>query len=257
MRVRSVKTCIWVLLLAVVPLLAADFWEKKDYTAWSEKECTKLLRKSPWAFSESFRTTANIGSTETGVRETTEIIEFRLLTAKPIRMAYGRLQLLQNPDNEALKEQINQYVEAPPGSEIMVQVSYRTIPSGGFMSHLHGFFSRATLSTFANTTYLVSEDGDQISMSKYLPWNNERPNPIFVFPRLADDGKPYFTGEEKSIALRSELDLEAVPRDAVRQDRWGGSASAVASTSAPARQKYKIHVSMKPKDMMFRGEFTL
>ena len=103
---KPVKITISVLILTVVQLLAADFWEMKDYTMWSEKECMKLLRKSPWAFSESFRTTANLGSTETGVRETTEIIEFRLLTAKPIRMAFGRLQLLQKPNDEALKEKI-------------------------------------------------------------------------------------------------------------------------------------------------------
>ena len=256
MRLRSVKSSIWVLTLMVMPLLAADFWEKKDYSTWSEKECMNLLRKSPWAFGESFRTTSNLGSAETGVRETTEIIEFRLLTAKPIRMAYGQLQLLQNTGNEVLKEQIAKYVEAPPGNEIMVQVSYRTIPSGGFMSHLHGFFARATLSTFASTTYLISADGEQISMSEYLPWNSDRPNPIFVFPRLADDGEPYFTGKEKSIALRSEFDLDAVPMDAVRQDRWESSAAAMASANAPFTKKYKIHVKMKPKEMMFQGEFA-
>jgi hypothetical protein len=172
-------------------------------------------------------------------------------------MAYGQLQLLQNPGNEALKAQITKYVEAPPGNEIMVQVSYRTIPSGGFMSHLHGFFSRATLATFANTTYLISADGQHISMSEYLPWNSERPNPIFVFPRLRDDQEPYFTGKEKSIALRSEFDLDSVPMDAVRQDRWESPAAAMAGTDGPSRKEYKIHVKMKPKNMMFQGEFAL
>lgn len=259
MRSKRVKSCVWVLILAFVPLLAADFWEKKEYTNWSEKECMQLLRKSPWAFSESFRTTSNLGSTETGVRETTEIIEFRLLTARPVRMAFGQLQMLQNPGNESLKEQIQGYVAAPPGDEIMVQVSYRTIPSGGFMSHLHAFFARATLATFANTTYLITADGENISMSKFLPWNEERPNAIFVFPRLAQDGTPHFTGKDKSITLRSEFDLEAVPMDAVRQDRWGSSAAALGrmESSAQSKRKYKIHVKMKPKDMVYQGELEL
>ena len=30
-------------------LLAADFWEKKKFADWSEKEVTKMLTKSPWA----------------------------------------------------------------------------------------------------------------------------------------------------------------------------------------------------------------
>ena len=255
LKLRLVKITIWVLILAVVPLLAGDYWKEKDYTTWSEKECMKMLRKSPWAFYESFRTTANKGSTETGVRETTEIIEFRLLTAKPIRMAFGRLQLLQKPNDEVLREQISRYVEAPPGNEIQVQVSCRTIPAGGFFSNLQAFFARAHLTTFTNTTFLISPDGEHISMIKYLPWNSERPNAIFVFPRLAEDEEPYFTGKEKSIVFRSEFDMDnpGGPRAAV----IGGGSLTSADTLIGARKEYKIHVKMKPKDMMFQGEFAL
>jgi hypothetical protein len=30
-------------------LLAADFWEKKEFTSWNDKEVEKLLKDSPWA----------------------------------------------------------------------------------------------------------------------------------------------------------------------------------------------------------------
>ena len=250
----------WVLIATVVPLLAGEFWEKKDYTSWSEQECMKLLRKSPWAFSNSFRTTANLGSTETGVRETTEIIEFRLLTAKPIRMAFGQLQLLQNPANEEVREQIRRYVEALPGDEIMVQISWRTIPAGGFMQNLRAFFARATLSTFVDTTYLISSEGEHVSIIKYLPWSSERPNPIFIFPRLGEDQEPYFTGKEKSVVLRSEFEMDNPSlHNAVRTDVGGSSQSRLANAEdvIDARKNYKIHVKMKPMDMVFQGEFAL
>lgn len=243
------------MILAAVPLLAADFWEEKDYTTWSEKECMKLLRKSPWAFYESFRTTENLGSTETGVRETTEIIEFRLLTAKPIRMAFARLQLLQKPNDETLKEQVRRYVEEPPGDEILVQVSCRTIPAGGFWSHLHAFFARAVLSTFVDTTNLISADGQHIPMIRYLPWTDERPNAVFVFPRLAEDEEPYFTGKEESIVLRSEFDMD--DPDGPRATVIGGGNLTRAETMIGARKNYKIYVKMQPKDMVFQGEFAL
>src|SRR6266404_5408589 len=32
-----------------VVLIAEDFWAKKAYTDWSEKDATKLLQSSPWA----------------------------------------------------------------------------------------------------------------------------------------------------------------------------------------------------------------
>ena len=255
MRPRLVKIAVSVLILAMVPILAADFWEEKEYTVWSEKECMKLLRKSPWAFYESFRTTANLGSTETGVRETTEIIEFRLLTAKPIRMALGRLQLLQKPNDEALKEQVRRYVETPPGDEILVQVSCRTIPTAGFWSNLRAFFARAVLSTFVDTTHLISDDGEHVPMIRYLPWTDERPNAVFVFPRLSESDEPYFTGKEKAIALRCEFDMDdpGGPRAAT----IGGGSLRSADTLVGARKVYKIYVKMKPKDMMFQGELAL
>jgi hypothetical protein len=220
----------------VIPLLAADFWEKeKDFTKWREKDCTKLLKKSPWAFSNSFRNTANLGSTNTGERETGEIIEFRLLTAKPVRMAFGQLQLLTKPDDQALREQIMNYVNAPPGDEILVQISYRGLLGvSPYIQNLAGFFSRATLATFVNNTSLTSSENVHVPLSNYLPWNSERPNPIFVFPRFADDGTPHFTGKEKSISLRSEFE-----------------------TGALNSKEYKIYVNMKPKDMIFQGEFEL
>lgn len=255
MKLRLVEITILVLILAAVPLLAGDFWEGKDYTTWSEKECMKMLRKSPWASYETYRTTANLGSTETGVRETTEIIELRLLTAKPIRMALGRLQLLQKPNDEALKEQVKRFVERPPGDEILVQVNCRTIPAGGFWSHLHAFFARATLSTFVDTTNLISADGEHVAMIGYLPWTDERPNAVFVFPRLAEDGEPYFSGKEKSIVFRSEFDMDnpAGPRAAV----IGGGSLTTAETLVGARKEYKIFVKMNPKKMVFQGEFEL
>ena len=36
-------------LLTSAALWAADFWEKKKFVDWSEKEVTKILTKSPWA----------------------------------------------------------------------------------------------------------------------------------------------------------------------------------------------------------------
>jgi len=235
MKFSLLKSILVLSFLVVIPLLAADFWEKKEYTTWSEKECDKLLKKSPWAFSNSFRNTANLGSTDTGERETGEIIEFRLLTAKPIRMAFGRLQLLKTPNDEALKEQIMTYVNTPPEDEILVQISYRgLLGHSPYLQNLGAFFGRATLATFSNNTSLTSSDDDHVPISNYLPWNSERPNPIFVFPRLADDGEPYFTGKENSISLRSEFE-----------------------TGALNNRGYKIYIKMKPKDMIFQGEFEL
>ena len=48
MRRKLVGT-VGVWLLACAALVAADFWEEKDFTAWSEKEVEKMLTDSPWS----------------------------------------------------------------------------------------------------------------------------------------------------------------------------------------------------------------
>ncbi len=37
------------LLLALAPLGAADFWDEKKFTEWSEKEARRVIENSPWA----------------------------------------------------------------------------------------------------------------------------------------------------------------------------------------------------------------
>jgi hypothetical protein len=246
--------------LTVVPLLAAKFWESKDYTSWTEQECRELLTKSPWAFSNGFGQTSDIGSivqqpeqpeipeggmtarrgsppVTFGEREFGCFFEFRLVSAKPVRMALGQLQALQRPNNPNVQEQVKQYVNAGPGNQILVQISYRTNPpSDSSLFDINSFFTHATLADFHGTTYLISSDRkDNIPISAYFNPGEKRSNPVFVFPRVDENGNPYFTGKEKSIALRSELNI----------------------TVKGKAQKYHIFFKMSPKQMRFQNEFAL
>ena len=47
MRTLAGTTGTW--LLAGIALLAADFWEERDFTAWSDKDVEEMLTDSPWA----------------------------------------------------------------------------------------------------------------------------------------------------------------------------------------------------------------
>ena len=38
---------VWLLACAV--LAAADFWEEKEFTSWSDKDVEKMMSNSPWA----------------------------------------------------------------------------------------------------------------------------------------------------------------------------------------------------------------
>jgi len=103
-----------------------------------------------------------------------------------------------------------------------------------YIQNLAAFFARANLATFANNTLLASSDDVHVPISNYLPLNSQRPNPVFVFPRLAKDGTPHFTGKEKTLSLRT-----------------------VFETGQVTPKTYKIYLKMKPKDMVFQGKFEM
>ncbi len=231
-----------------VSLFAAKFWDSKDFTEWSEKECMEVLRKSPWAYSNTFgrvqsvmldspTATENPGPVKPptwGEAERSDVIEFQLLSAKPVRMALARLQLLRRPNDTALREQAIKFVNQGYENQVVVQISYRSFPPGSqAVSDIHSFFLTATLADFRTDTQLTVDKNHVISLAEYWPPGPNRSNACFVFPRRSDSGTPNFSGNEKSITLRSKFS------PSIRGNK----------------QTYDIFVKMNPRDMRFRKEF--
>jgi hypothetical protein len=238
-----------IVLLSAVPVFAAKFWETKDFTTWTEKECTEVLSKSPWAYSNSFGEVPPIGDQTAGIdrrttgmpepsfgeAESTQVFEFRLLTAKPIRMALARMQLLQKPNDPALMEQVMKYVNTPPAKEIVIQIGYRSIPTGSSAVHdIQRYFLGASVADFRTSTSLASKESGVVPIAAYLPPGPDRSFPAFVFPRLNEAGEPNFTAATKQITFRS------------------GFTPMVGAK----RMRYDIFVKMNPKQMMFKQELT-
>lgn len=234
---------------------AADFWEKSEYTSWSQKDCEQMLTKSPWAFqyvhTNFYRTGTNIPNSpgavtegevgartepQSGERETRIIFQFILVSAKPTRMARARLMLLQSPNMTA---QAEQFVNQPVSKEIPIQIQYASRPPGVSAIHdIQNFFRRATINDFQTNTFLTSSDSKEpIHISRYEPPNEKNAFGLFVFPRFDASGKPYFTGKEKSITLRSDLKIPLAQR--------GGT------------ENYSIFVKMEPKKMVLQNEFCM
>ncbi len=226
---------VWFIGVLVCGLLwAADFWVQKDYHEWSEKDCNKMLTRSPWASSNSFRRVENIGSSQTGERETTEILYFRMLTAKPVRMALGRLQLLQRPQDEALRQQVEAYVNGNPGNEIVVQISYKSIPgASSYLQDLHSFLGSATLAAFRGQTVLVSADGETVGLKDYLPGGRTGRILRSYFPERTSRASHISPG---------------------RRSRSRCGAISMCRSALGARE-YRVNIKMKPKDMFFNGTF--
>ena len=123
-----------------------------------------MLTKSPWVFSSALFESNNFGSMTAGEgesRERTVTFRFRFLSAKPIRMAFGQLQLLGKPGDVALADQMKQMTETPPDADnrIVVQVDFSVKPaSDSVVRDIHSFLLRANLSDFRHNTYLSSSE---------------------------------------------------------------------------------------------------
>lgn len=71
MKLRAAGTLgVW--LLASTALVAADFWEEKDFTAWTDEEVEKMLTDSPWSrtvsvLSADFNLAGRVGGLSGGI----------------------------------------------------------------------------------------------------------------------------------------------------------------------------------------------
>jgi hypothetical protein len=253
MRRRTTVVALAAVLIAA-PAFAEKFWDSKDFTAWTDKECLELLRKSPWGYSysqgrrQSLMLNSSTGVENNTVRnqtgavqptwgegESIDIFEFQIVSAKPVRMALARLMMLKKPEDQALKEQTTKFVNMASEKQVVIQLSYRSIPPGSqFVSDVHSYFLTATLADFRTNTYLATSKNKNIGIVEYLAPNTNRSNPSFAFPRFDEKGDPYFTETEKSLTLRAEF----------------------APLLRGKKQTYNIFVKMSPKEMRFGNEFA-
>jgi hypothetical protein len=220
------RTAIVIVAALVVASTPKDkvFWEARPYDTWSKKECEKILTDSPWSarhvIGEYGVNTARFG-TDGGLGRGTQAdpdvlaggernIELRfyfsILSARPVRMALTRLSALENPgaiDSAAMKRQ----AEAPIPAVILVRIDYTVEPKGHpAIRDFELFFQQASLDFFSNTTYLAS-GRTRVPVAQYLKPGPQSPRPVFVFPRMSQSGQPFFTGQDESLFVETQIDL--------------------------------------------------
>lgn len=144
-RVRFIALLITIS-FALVPALYGQFWKKKEYQNWSERECKELLRKSPWANEYMIAKAvfepigAGTGTNITGApsvegRETPNVTyRAEFWTAKPIRQAMMRLQQLDpkykkmsEEEKKAFHQKAAQFVDTEYPDTVIVHLSYTTV----------------------------------------------------------------------------------------------------------------------------------
>ena len=207
------------LVFALMPVAGAQK-KAKSWTEWSEKEVAKMLNDSAWGqtqtetnTSEMFYSPTNqggVGSTNTGgndraaqgaLNQATSInFRIRLLSSKPIRQAFARKVILQNPQAEA---QLKAFAEQVTTDWIVVAVDYES-KDQRFSGKAMQSFNSAIASTLKNNTYLETKNGQRVFLADYKAPIKDGMGAKFIFPRMVD-GKPVVDSESGFLRFYSEV----------------------------------------------------
>jgi hypothetical protein len=203
------------LFIAALGCIAAaqgkEFWEKKDYRQWSERECRKLLEDSPWAKSYSF-SQVFIDPLQTTdqdrAREPTPRTEYKVhfRSALPIRQALVRLSQIQQKYNQMTPEQQQAYDQQTEGflaasfsDLIVVHVTYSSnvqLDDRELSRH----WQTQTTETLKNFVYLIGPEGEKVPLSQYIVGKGGVREFEFVFPRHYE-GRSLVSAPNKSLKL--------------------------------------------------------
>jgi hypothetical protein len=210
----KMKKILAIILSLMFALAAAAGAQKKEkpWTEWSEKEVTKTLNDSAWGqtqtdanLAEMFYTpnspvdnpvglppppdgsggsSANNRAAQGALNQATYInFRIRLLTAKPIRHAFARRAMIQNPQ---LAEQLKVFAEQQTDDYIVVAVDYDSTDRR-FSGPAMQIFNSANTALLKNSAYLERKDGKRLFLQEYMAPINDGMGAKFVFPRKLEN----------------------------------------------------------------------
>ena len=190
-----------------------EFWHKKDYKQWNERECKKLLEDSPWAktytLSQVYVTplSSNENDAQTRAREDNPRLSYRVQfrSAWPVRQAMVRMQQLarkydQMTDDKqkAFDHEAEKFLSAHFADTVVVHVSFTTnvqFDDRDVARH----WQTQTTETLKNFTYLIGPKGEKVQLQRYTVADAGRSFQL-VFPRQ-HEGRPLVSPQDKSIKL--------------------------------------------------------
>jgi len=155
-----------------------EFWQKKDYRQWSERECRKLLENSPWArsyiVSQVLIEPLETPGTERA-REPNPRIEYQVQfrSARPIRQALARLaQINQKYDQmppeqqQAFDRKAEEFLAASFPDTVILHVGYSSnvqVDDRDLARH----WQIQTTEMLKNFVYLIGSEGEKVPLLRY------------------------------------------------------------------------------------------
>jgi hypothetical protein len=203
-----------VILLLLVSVGAAqsnDYWEKKDYRQWTDRECRKLLEDSPWAnlhtVSKVFIDPIHVDSTSRERQSNPRIVyKVQIWSAAPVRQALVRLsQIVAKYDEmsadarKAFDQNAEELLSAKNAQTVVMRVNYSSNVQNDDRE-LARYWHSQTTERLMNSVFLIGGRGVKVPLSIYIPGEGASREFQFVFPR-EHNGRPFIGPGDKTLKL--------------------------------------------------------
>jgi len=204
--------CLLIAVLFLATVVAApkgEFWEKKDYKQWSQKEVTRMLEKSPWA-QQFTNQGVEIGSMDGDAMDGAQPyikyqIQFR--SAQPIRQAIVRQMALNQKYDSLSSEQKQQFdksaeafLSVDVSNAVVVYITYET-NNNEYDRQLARHWQSQSVDLLKNYVYLSSDTGDKVPIANYYVDEGGGRSFQFIFPREVNGNPIVDPMKDKSLKL--------------------------------------------------------
>ncbi len=186
-----------------------------SFTSWTLEEAVKLLNDSPWGKQTTYtRVIGGVGSGILGEKEIYNTYYTRLLSARPIRQAFARIQQINHNYDELDQEQKRRFDElVRPGLNldvrrwIVVSLSFRS-NDPSWETRVDRFLRSSSVEGLKRRAFLSTASHPRVDLEAYHAPKGDGSGAKFVFPRTV--GTTEVVSPEDSI-LTFELDVPGEP----------------------------------------------
>ena len=190
----------------------------RPWTEWPKADAERILKDSPWSQTQVETDTSEMTYTPTapgrnlgdrnqaGAKNQALFVSYhiRLLSAKPVRQAFGRIIVLsQEKPNPQLVERLQDFIDRDFGDFVVIAVTFEGVDrrlSGPAMQS----FNSATSETLKNKTYLELKNGKRLFLKEYISDQSDGLGAKFIFLR-ASEGRAFITKDDGSVRFYSEI----------------------------------------------------
>jgi len=181
----------------------------KPWSEWTKDDVDKMLNKSAWGHvitnTDTSQMTVVFGQSRTDQGSTNQPTSWsyrvRFFSAKPIRQAFARKLLFDNPSLKP--QQLENFVNGDYSDTIVIAVTYEATDRR-YLADREVAFNQSTTEQLANTVFLELKDGKRIPLQEYAPPTKDGTGAKFVFPRTLN-GTPYITDSKDVIRFVANM----------------------------------------------------